>query len=80
MDYDEKVSLEDTKEIGIKFTLNRSSENIEVKGSWNNWTIGSKLYHLEGTHESGKFVYSGRIRIPCNITSIEYKFVVDGIW
>lgn len=67
-------------DIGILLTIDKSTDNIEVRGSWNEWTTGIKMNHFESSHDSGKFTYLGIVRVPADIRSIEYKFVIDGVW
>jgi len=67
-------------DIGILLTIDKSTENIEVRGSWNEWNAGTKMNHFEGSHDSGKFTYLGIVKVSAEVRSIEYKFVIDGVW
>lgn len=52
------TELENTPvEVGIKFTLTYQPSNIEVRGSWDNWTTGIKMSLFSGSSESGSFTY-----------------------
>ena len=67
-------------DIGILLTIGKSTENIEVRGSWNEWSNGTKMNHFEGSHEFGQFTYLGIVKVSAEVRSIEYKFVIDGVW
>ncbi|KAL4459433.1 hypothetical protein ABPG74_018046 [Tetrahymena malaccensis] len=67
-------------EVGIVATLNFSTESIELKGSWDNWTTGIKMNHHAGSHEKGVFQYLAKFQVPSANTSYEYKYIIDGKW
>lgn len=67
-------------EIGIKLTIKKSTESVEIKGSWDNWTTGIPMKHFEGTHETGNFTYLAKFQVPQANKSYEYKFIVEGEW
>lgn len=65
MNFDCEVVERDEKliDIGILLTIDKSTESIEIRGTWDDWKSGIKMNHFEGTHDLGKFTYLGIVKV-----------------
>ncbi|KRX09092.1 Six-hairpin glycosidase-like protein [Pseudocohnilembus persalinus] len=66
--------ITDEISIGILFKSEINYNNVEIKGSWDNWANSQKLKSI------GQHYYYTVIKAPKAIDEFEYKYILDGVW